>query len=281
MLRHALGVTGPLISVRELADRLAAEAQPVLLDVRWSLAGPDPAGFRAGHIPCARFVDLDAELAGRPGPGGRHPLPDTGAFEDAMRRHGVSDDGEVVVYDVGSGAFGAARAWWLLRYMGHRHVCVLDGGLAAWMAADLPLAREPATEIEPGDFTARPGALAVLDAAAAARFAEAATLLDARAPERFRGEHEPIDPVAGHIPGAVNAPASELTTPEGGWHEPERLRAYFESLGPGPYGAYCGSGVTGSQTILALERAGLHGALYAGSWSEWITDPARPIAGDG
>ena len=276
-IRHAVGVAEPLISVRELAERVAADAPPVLLDVRWSLEGPDPDGFRAGHIPSARFVDLDAELSGPPGAGGRHPLPDTAAFQAAMRRHGVSDDHEVVIYDAGSGALGAARAWWLLRYMGHRCPSVLDGGLAAWRAADLPLASEPDSEVVPGDFTAEPGTLTVLDADGASDFAQRGTLLDVRVAERFRGEHEPIDSVAGRIPGAVSAPAGELTAEDCTWLSPELLRARFERLGDGPYAAYCGSGVTAAQTILALERAGLRGALYAGSWSDWITDPGRPV----
>lgn len=251
----------PLISPFELAESLGDSRPSVILDVRWSLGGPDREAYDAGHVPGAVFVDLDAELAGRPGEGGRHPLPDPKVFEQAMRRAGVSNDREVAVYDASHGGLGAARAWWLLRYFGHERVRVLDGGWAAWNG---PVSTET-PQPEPGEFTARPGAMPVVDAAGAAELARSGTLIDVRSHERFRGEQEPIDPVAGHIPGAVNLP---------GPLDPSRLR----DVGPGPIGAYCGSGVTAAQAILALEAAGHQGALYAGSWSEWIVDPSRPVA---
>lgn len=273
----------PLIEVAELAGALAASPPPVLLDVRWQLGGPPGiAAYQAGHLPGAVFVDLDRDLAGPPGPGGRHPLPEPAAFQAAMRRAGVCGGSDVVAYDE-AGALAAARAWWLLRYFGHTRVRVLDGGYRAWVAAGQPAATGSPAAVPPGDFTARPGHLPVLDAAGAAETARRGVLLDARAPERYRGEVEPVDPVAGHIPGAVSAPATGNTGPDGRFLPAARLRARFAALGAGPEGAapagsYCGSGVTAAQEILALEIAGLTAALYPGSWSEWVGDPGRPVA---
>ncbi len=269
----------PLISAAELADALDSASAPVLLDVRWSLGGPPGVDeYRRGHVPGASFVDLDAELAAPPGRGGRHPLPDAAAFETAMRRHGVGA-GPVVVYDASSG-LAAARAWWTLRYFGHTDVRMLDGGFAAWTGAGLPLSRDEARP-RPGDFSARPGGMPLLDAAAAASLAHSGVLLDARAPERFRGEHEPVDPVAGHIPGARNLPSTATVDEHGRLLAPQELRAQFAAAGALPgaaVGAYCGSGVTAAQLVLALAVAGVDAALYAGSWSEWIADPSRPVA---
>jgi thiosulfate/3-mercaptopyruvate sulfurtransferase len=268
------------VSALLTTEELAALA-PALLDVRWSLGGPPGrAEYERGHIPGAVFVDLDAELAAPPGPGGRHPLPDRAAFEAAMRRAGVRSDRPVVVYD-DSGSAGAARAWWLLRYFGHPDVRVLDGGLAAWVASGRPLSID-APVPEPGDFDARPGGMPVVDAAGAASLAEWGVLLDARAPERFRGEREPIDPVAGHIPGAVNAPSADNVGADGRFLAAAALRDRFAAAGVREgidVGAYCGSGVTAAHEVLALELAGFRAALYPGSWSEWITDPDRPVAG--
>jgi thiosulfate/3-mercaptopyruvate sulfurtransferase len=263
----------PLIT----ADRLLSDqARASILDVRWELGEPSQrAGFEAGHIPGAAFVDLDAELSGPPGSDGRHPLPDADAFQAAMRAAGISNDRPVVVYDAAGGS--AARAWWLLRYFGHRQVAVLDGGLTAWEG---PL-ETGAPAIKPGDFIARPGGMPLLDADGAARVAAEGVLLDARAAERFRGEVEPVDPVAGHIPGARSRPATENLRPDGRFRPPSELRVEFEALGVRDgveIGAYCGSGVTAAQEVLALELAGFPAALYAGSWSEWITDPRRPVA---
>jgi thiosulfate/3-mercaptopyruvate sulfurtransferase len=200
------------------------------------------------------------------------------AFEEAMRRYGVRAGHPVVAYDFAD-ASTAARAWWLLRYFGHDDVRVLDGGLRAWEAAGLPVVRdvpEPAS----GDFTARPGHLPVVDAPGAAALARDGVLLDARAAERYRGEVEPIDPVAGHVPGAVSVPASENVGADGCFLPPDVLRARYAALGADgsrPAGAYCGSGVTAAQTVLALEVAGLPAALYAGSWSEWVYPGDRPV----
>ena len=270
----------PLAGVAELAGELAAPASPAVLDVRWRLGGPPGIdSYRAGHLPSAVFADLDRDLSGPPGPGGRHPLPSAAAFQAAMRRAGVSDGRTVVAYDDGDSA-PAARAWWLLRYFGHGSVRVLDGGFRAWQAAGQPLSTaEPAGE--PGDFTARPGHMPLLDAAGASATARSGVLLDARAAERYRGETEPVDPVAGHIPGAVSAPAAGNVTGDGRFLGLAELRELFASLGAGPgvpVGAYCGSGVTAAAEVLALAIVGIPAALYAGSWSNWVADPARPVA---
>ena len=195
-----------------------------------------------------------------------------------MRRAGVGHDRPVVAYDQGEPG-GAARAWWLLGWFGHPRARVLDGGLPAWVAAGLPLTTE-VPDPEPGDFTARPGGLALLDADGAARLAATGVLLDARAPARYQGLEEPVDPVAGHVPGAVNAPMAELLTSQG-LVPPATLGRLLERHGarPGtPAGAYCGSGVVAAHLVLALEVAGIPAALYAGSWSDWVADPSRPVA---
>jgi thiosulfate/3-mercaptopyruvate sulfurtransferase len=216
-----------------LAAALAASPPPVLLDVRWRLGGP-PGNerFRQGHLPGAHFVDLDRDLAAPPGAGGRHPLPEAAAFEAAMRRAGVSDDRPVVAYDENDST-AAARAWWLLRHFGHQQVQVLDGGYQAWLAADQPIETGPAPAAAPGTFTARPGHLPLLDADGAARMAREGVLLDARAAERYRGEVEPVDPVAGHIPAAVSAPTSQNVGPDGRFLDPGALRARFTGLWAG------------------------------------------------
>src|SRR6185437_7989035 len=181
-------------------------------------------------------------------------------------------------YDDANG-LAAARAWWLLRYFGHAQVALLDGGLAAWLAAGRPLADGEETPSEPGDFTARPGAMPVIDAHQAAQLARTGVLIDARAPERYRGESEPMDPVAGHIPGARNRPMARNLDASGRFRPRAELAAELADLGGTDVGAYCGSGITAAHTVLALELAGVGGAaLYPGSWSEWITDPDRPVA---
>jgi thiosulfate/3-mercaptopyruvate sulfurtransferase len=268
-----------LITVDELRAALAREV-PTLLDVRWELGGPPGRDlYLEGHIPGAAFVDLDTALAGPPGACGRHPLPDADVFAEAMRAAGVSADRRVVVYDAGN-SVAAARAWWLLRYFGHPEVLVLDGGFSGWLAAGYAIERG-ATAAEPGDFVPQPGGMPLLDAEAAAALARAGVLIDARAPERFRGEREPIDPVAGHIPDAVNVPATDLVDASGRFLDVPGLRARFAAAGVGDgasVGAYCGSGVAASHQVLALSLAGYPAALYVGSWSDWITDPARPVA---
>ncbi|MFD9221062.1 sulfurtransferase [Streptomyces sp. NPDC060064] len=268
----------PIISATELAKELTGSRRPVLLDVRWQLGGPHgrPA-YEAGHIPGAVFVDLDTELAGPPGAGGRHPLPEPEAFGAVMRRAGVSPGSPVVAYDGGQG-WASARAWWLLRWTGHEDVRVLDGGLALWTG---PL-ETGVPSPEEGTFAPKPGALPLLDADAAAAQARTGLLLDARAAERYRGDVEPIDRIGGHIPGAVSAPTTENVDRHGRFLPAEALAARFFELGASdeakPVGVYCGSGVSGAHEALALEIAGFEPALYAGSWSEWSTDPTRPVA---
>jgi thiosulfate/3-mercaptopyruvate sulfurtransferase len=273
-------VTGTDVTI-DVAELAATPTAATLIDVRWSLAGgPGRAEYAAGHLPGAVFIDLDAQLCGPPGPAGRHPLPDPGQLQEMLRAAGVRADRPVVVYDGGDG-LAAARAWWTLRWAGHPDVRVLDGGYPAWVAVGQPVSAAPA-DPPAGDFTVGPGALPVLDADDAAAMARKGVLLDVRAPARFRGETEPIDPVAGHIPGAVNLPTTEHLNDEGLLRAADQLRDTFASAGVRPevpVGAYCGSGVTAAHTVLALHRAGrTDAALYVGSWSEWITDPDRPVA---
>ena len=268
-----------LLDCHELAARLATDAPPVILDVRWTLGGASGASdFAKGHIPGAHFVDLDRELSAPPGHG-RHPLPDAGAFEAAMRRHGVDGPRLVVAYDAATGT-SAARAWWLLRYFGHANTALLDGGYAAWIAAGLPTVSGDDHEPDPGDFAATPGGMPLIDADGALAVAREGVLIDARAPERFRGETEPVDPVAGHIPGARNVPAQLTQTADGRFLSPAELRSRYAGAGvePGrPVAVYCGSGVVATEGVFAMGLAGIDAALYAGSWSEWITDPNRAI----
>jgi thiosulfate/3-mercaptopyruvate sulfurtransferase len=276
------GQAGPLTGVSALARALAGPAPPVLLDVRWRLSGPPGIeAYRAGHLPRSVFVDLDADLAAEPGPAGGHPLPPAGRFQEAMRRAGVSSGSTVVVYD-DADATSAARAWWLLRYFGHRDCQVLDGGFRAWTAAGGQVATGDCAAPGGGDFTARPGHMPVLDADAAASLARRGHLLDARGRERYRGEREPIDPVAGHIPGAVSAPTTANVGADGRFLPAAGLRARFATLGAAGrepmVGVYCGSGVVAAHEVLALELAGIRASLYVGSWSNWVADPARPVA---
>jgi thiosulfate/3-mercaptopyruvate sulfurtransferase len=276
-----------IISASELASELAGENPPVLLDVRWQLSmakatGEPPfdgrAEYAAGHLPGAVFVDLDRELASSAGARGRHPLPDLAEFGAAMRRAGVSSSTPVVVCDGGQG-WAAARAWWMLRWTGHPDVRVLDGGLPAWEG---PLQSSlPGPALAEGDFQPVPGADGLLDADAAAALARSGVLLDARAGERYRGEVEPIDRVGGHIPGAVSAPTNENVAKDGRFLPAEELHARFKALGASEdtaVGVYCGSGVSGAHEVLALAVAGIPAALYVGSWSEWSSDPSRPVA---
>jgi thiosulfate/3-mercaptopyruvate sulfurtransferase len=270
----------PLVSVADLAASIEAGG-PVLLDVRWSLTGPPGIeSYRAGHLPGAVFVDLDRDLAGTPGPAGRHPLPDPDDAQATFRRLGVRADSPVVVYDDGDASV-AGRAWWLLRWAGHAAVRVLDGGYAAWLAAGLPVAIGDPPAVTPGDVVVRTGGMAVADVDDAAAIAFAGVLLDVRAPGRFRGESEPVDPVAGHVPGARNAPLAGNIGPDGRFLDRAALTARFAALGVRPgvdVAAYCGSGVSAAQTVLALEVAGLSSALFVGSWSQWVADPDRPVA---
>ncbi len=264
------------------------DGRPVVLDVRWALGMTDGHDqYRAGHLPGAVYVDLETELAAHASPAeGRHPLPSASAFQQAARRWGVSAGSRVVVYD-SVGGTSAARAWWLLRYFGVDEVRILDGGLAAWTAEGLALEPGDVTP-EPGDVVVRPGGMPVVDADGAAELADGAgVLLDARAAERYRGEVEPVDPQAGHVPGAVSAPTAENLGADGRFLPTGDLRRRFGALGvstgstndgPGAVGVYCGSGVTAAHQVAALAVAGVDAVLYPGSWSQWSNDPARPVA---
>jgi thiosulfate/3-mercaptopyruvate sulfurtransferase len=284
----------PLTSVDELAAAIDQGARPVLLDVRWQVAGPSQYPlYLAGHLPGAHWCDLEVDLADPPGAGGRHPLPDPDRLESRLRSWGIGPESEVVVYDQAN-SVAAARAWWVLCWAGLRHVRVLDGGFEAWSQAGHPIDTELP---QPGDGTVsvQPGSMPTLDADTAAEWAGAGRLFDVRAPERFRGEVEPIDPVAGHIPGAGHLPTTANVDASGHFLPEPALRQRFEQAGavgvsgsstgptgtaePDPtVGVYCGSGVTAAHTVLAMRLAGIEAALYPGSWSEWITDPSRPVA---
>ncbi len=271
------GPVHPLIDTAELRALLDAEQAPTLLDVRYRLGGPPGAAeHEAGHVPGAAYVDMDSALAAPPGAGGRHPLPDTATFLAAMRAAGVSNGRPVVVYDDWSG-HAAARAWWLLRHHGVEDVRLLDGGWSAWVADGGPV-ETGRVVTEPGDLEGSPGAMPVVEADGVL---DVGVLVDARAGERYRGEVEPVDPVAGHVPGAVNVPTSLNLTAEGRFRPVPELRELYAGVGAVPgadVAAYCGSGVTACLDVLALELAGVRAALYPGSWSGWITDSTRPVA---
>jgi len=274
-LRHDV-----LITAEDLAVELASDSPPVVLDIRWRLERPDGwDDYVAGHIPRAVYVRLESELADpwHPPTRGRHPLPAREDLENAARGWGVDADSRVVVYDDNSG-LAAARAWWLLRYAGFSDVRLLDGGMAAWTAAGMPL--ESGVFVpDRGRVRLGSGALPTIGIDEVAGFTSYGTLLDARSSERFRGEVEPIDPVAGHIPGAVSAPTTENLDPSGAFLPEAELRARFERLGVLPSVAvYCGSGVTATHEALALTLAGYQPVLYPGSWSEWSNHPDRPVA---
>lgn len=276
-----------LLSATELAARLD---QPDLriLDCRFALEDPAYGAlhYERGHIPGARYADLERDLSGpvQKGVTGRHPLPDPARLVERLRAWGIDDDSQVVLYDDGPGAF-AARAWWLLAWLGKRDgVFLLDGGLKAWRAADLPLTAErPA--VVPGHFGGQPDPSLLVDAEALRRRLDdpQLTLIDARALPRFRGEVEPLDPVAGHIPGARCAAFTDNLGADGRFLPHEQLRRRFAGFLDGRPAerlvAYCGSGVTACHNLFALSLAGYPLApLYAGSWSEWLTDPSRPVA---
>ncbi|HKT86206.1 MAG TPA: sulfurtransferase [Novosphingobium sp.] len=274
-----------LISVEELRGLLQSGAGVLLLDCEFDLTAPEKGRqvYAAGHLPGARYAHLDEDLAGRPdGTNGRHPLPDRETFAAWLRRLGLKRGQQVVAYGSNGGA-GAARAWWLLRWIGHREAAVLDGGKAAWTAAGLPLETGVPPQPQPGDFTAAEP-LAGAPVSAAEVLADighgAAQVLDARDPARFRGDPNPLDPVSGHIPGARNRFFRDNLDSEGRFLPAGELAAEFNALLQGkPAVLQCGSGVTACHNALAMEIAGLRGArLYPGSWSEWISDPARPVA---
>jgi thiosulfate/3-mercaptopyruvate sulfurtransferase len=266
------------------ADELRALAGPVvLLDCSFDLADPGAGerAYLAGHLPGARYAHLDHDLSGRKtGRNGRHPLPDRDAFAATAGRWGITPGVLVVAYDAQGGPY-AARAWWLLRWLGHDAVAVLDGGLAAWQAAGGALAsgREGGDAAAP--YPAGPAAMRTIDSDALLHALGRVRVLDARTGERFRGEVEPLDPVAGHIPGASLRFFKDNLRPDGRFKAAAELRAEFETLATPAADVVhqCGSGVTACHNLLAMTHAGLDGSrLYPGSWSEWCSDPSRPVA---
>lgn len=272
-----------VITAEELAGQLG---DVTVLDVRWVLGRDDgEQQYLAGHVPGASYVDLGLDLADPPSRPvdrrGRHPLPDPDRFAAAMRRCGVSAGRRVVVLD-DNGGLAAARCWWLLRHHGHDDVLLLDGGWARWRSLGLPT-EEGRRDVAPGDFTAAPGRLGVLGHDEAAHVAAEGVLEDARAPERHRGDQEPVDPVAGHVPGARNVPATANLTHDGALRPESELRSlHADALAAAdddrPVAASCGSGVTAALDVLVLHALGVDAALHAGSWSGWCADPGRPVA---
>jgi thiosulfate/3-mercaptopyruvate sulfurtransferase len=272
-----------LISIAQLGS-LLGEHNIVIFDCRFSLQDPAAGrlAYESAHIPGARHADMNRHLSAPhvPGKTGRHPLPERAAWVRQVQTWGISPATQVVLYDDAGGA-SAARLWWMLQWVGHAKVAVLDGGWQAWLAAQMPVTSAVPLAAAPSsyDYGAEPALVTLL--AAEQLDGNRQLLLDAREPARFRGEVEPIDPVAGHIPGAQCAPFSANLTPAGTFKSPTELRAKFagaETAGK-PVVCYCGSGVTACHNILAMTIAGLPmPALYAGSWSDWITDPGRAIA---
>jgi thiosulfate/3-mercaptopyruvate sulfurtransferase len=281
MLDAVLQVPSPLVNAEWLSRNLDRPGI-VIADVRWYIDGRSgEAAYDAGHIPGAVFVNLDSDLAGSPivGPG-RHPLPTPERFAEAMGNLGIGDDSVVIAYDDSGGSI-AARMWWMLAVTGHR-AAVLDGGISAWTGA---LTNELAQPIAPTSFTPTPWPMAeIVDAIGVdtMRRGTSTVILDARSPERFRGEPNPIDKRLGHIPGAVSAPWNLNVDPATGkFLSPAELRQRFRALGLAantPAVCHCGSGVTACHNLLALEVAGFRGGrLYPGSWSDWAADPDRPV----
>jgi thiosulfate/3-mercaptopyruvate sulfurtransferase len=274
-----------LISAPQLRALLDTSDAPVLIDTRFDLADTDAGErvWREGHLPGAHYLHLDRELSGaKTGRNGRHPLPERTAFAQTLGRVGVTPGRQVVVLDAQGGMF-AARAWWLLLWMGHAQVAVLDGGVAAWVAAGGSLTTDPTPDRDATPYPAQPALMGTLDADALQAQLGRVRLIDARAGERFRGEVEPLDAQAGHIPGARNRFFKDNLGADGLFKPAAQLRAEFDALLGSNTAAetvhQCGSGVTACHNLLAMAHAGLPGALlYAGSWSEWSADPARPVA---
>ncbi|WP_323958789.1 sulfurtransferase [Arthrobacter sp. JZ12] len=270
-----------LMDVQGLRDRMTSGQQTVLLDVRWALGKTDGhEQYRSAHVPGAVYVDLEAHLSSPPSTAeGRHPLPRSADLEEAARQWGINDGDTVVVYD-DTGNLAAARLWWLLRDGGLSSVYLLDGGLTAWQAAGYETERGEERHCL-GDVTLQSGQMPVISADDVADFVQRGVLLDARAGERFRGEVEPIDPKAGHIPGARSAPTTENLTPAQTFLPSGELRRRFEALGitdTADVAVYCGSGITAAHEIAALEIAGISAALYPGSWSQWSQRADLPVA---
>jgi thiosulfate/3-mercaptopyruvate sulfurtransferase len=268
----------PLITAEELREALGSGEPPVVLDVRSGHAGL--AAFLAAHLPTAVYVDLQADLSGPGSPqDGRTPLPAAELLQEAMRSWGISSARPVVVYDDARG-LTAARAWWLLRWAGHSQVRLLDGGLSAWRAAGCEIGTELVAPTR-GHVTVRPGSLPVWTAADVVALPATGVLVDAREPARYSGQAEPLDPVAGHIPGAISLPTSGNLASNGRFLPSTELRARFHENGlegRDPIVVYCGSGVAAAHELVALQVAGLEGVIYPPSWSGWIADPARPVA---
>ncbi|HEY5651747.1 MAG TPA: sulfurtransferase [Acidimicrobiia bacterium] len=263
----------PIITATELSAILARRDLRVF-DVRWYLADPRAGRTEYGdaHIPGAVFVDLETDLSGNDGPG-RHPLPTPRAFTETLRRLGLDKEHHVVVYDASAGAT-AARMWWMLRSAGHAGVQVLDGGLVAWRAAGHPTTTAVPV-VRRGHFPSITAWSGIADASAVAD--RTGPLIDARAADRYRGEHEPIDPAAGHIPGAINLPFVDNLAQDSQQFDPSAISQRF--VGMDDAIVYCGSGVTACHNLLAMELAGVTGGLlYEGSWSDWSADPGRPVA---
>lgn len=270
-----------LITPEALASLIAQGASVRVLDVRWRLDRPDGRPeYLAGHIPGAVYVSLDDDLAAHGEPTqGRHPLPDVDALQAAARRWGIDDGDTVVVYD-DLKSLSAARAWWVLTDAGVEDVRILDGSLRGWTAAGLPL-EDGEVVPHPGSVTLTTGRLPQVSIDEAAALAASGSLIDVRAPERYRGDVEPVDPRAGHIPGALNVPTTGNVDEHGRFLAPEVLRARFAEAGVDaavPVAVSCGSGVTASHAFVALRLAGLDPLLYAGSWSQWSNHPDRPVA---
>ena len=268
---------GPLVSANWLASHLDDDGLQIV-DCRWFLGEPDrgPAEYAASHIQGAIYMDLDADLSA-PAGAGRHPLPAPDEFMTTLGAKGISPETVVVAYDDRSGAV-ASRLWWMLRDLGHKKVAVLDGGLAHWPTR---LTDSAVVTPTPAEYRSQPGAMAQIDREWLAAAGNDSVLLDARAGERYRGELEPVDPVAGHIPSALSAPLTDNLQPDGRFKPPATLAAHYADLGASRAAdvvAYCGSGVTACHNILAMEIAGLGAAkLYAGSWSDWST-AGMPVA---
>lgn len=279
--------TSPLISADDLQALLRSNSPPVVLDCSFDLvdANAGRRAFEAGHVPGARYVHLEEDLSGpKTGRNGRHPLPERAVFAQRLRDFGI-DDGTLVVACDGAGGMMAARLWWMLRWVGHAEAALLDGGLGAWKARGLPLETGPAAPCPPGRCSLRPPLASTVDRDTLLANLQTPDRLvvDARAPDRFRGENETLDPVGGRIPGAVNRFFKDNLQPDGRFKPAAQLRAEFEALtgdrDPASLVMQCGSGVTACHNLLALELAGLPGAaLYAGSWSEWSAWPGAPVA---
>ena len=280
-------MTLPLISAPALRAWMSAGSPLLVMDCRFDLANPaqGEADHLCRHIPGAVYLHLDRDLsAARDGRNGRHPLPDRAAFAQRMAGLGCQDKLPVVAYDASGGMF-AARLWWMLRWLGHSQVQVLDGGLAAWDAAGGALQAGPVAPRPPGTLTLRPALVSLLDfdAVLGGLDQPARLVVDARAPDRFRGENETLDPVGGHIPGAANRCFRDNLRPDGSFKPPEQLRREWQALlgarQPADVVQQCGSGVTACHNLLAMASAGLDGsALYAGSWSEWCSRDNAPVA---